>query len=426
MVAMVAMAVPQNDHHRGMSVDPRADDVAGQYERWMYPEPIADLPAWLADNWEWFDPSHAHRMLWPAGRNDADMVILVAGCGTNQAAVLACTNPGALVVGIDVSQSSLRHHEWLKTTYGLANLELHHVPIEDVETLGRDFDLIVATGVLHHLADPQRGANALARFLRPDGVLAVMLYARHGRIGVEMLESVFCDMGLGQDDASVAMVAEALAAVPSDHPVKSYLGLAPDLAYDAGLVDTFLHGRQRSFTVHDCLALVDQAGLVFQDWFLKSPYEPGPAPDDAFLTAVAALPDAKRWSVLERLNPRNGAHFFTAVRSDRPAAQYRVDFTAADAMDYVPSFRYRCGLEASEIVRPGWKMELDEDWLMVAKQIDGHRNLAMIAEGAVAAGAANVGIDDVVRDVVGLLWNRDVVAIRLPTARGDGPGRSRS
>jgi hypothetical protein len=43
-------------------LNPLADVVSGQYERWVYPEPIRDLPAWLAGNWQWFDPSHAHRL----------------------------------------------------------------------------------------------------------------------------------------------------------------------------------------------------------------------------------------------------------------------------------------------------------------------------------------------------------------------------
>jgi hypothetical protein len=41
---------------------PQADVVVRQYERWRYPQPIQDLEAWLSSNWEWFDPSHAHRI----------------------------------------------------------------------------------------------------------------------------------------------------------------------------------------------------------------------------------------------------------------------------------------------------------------------------------------------------------------------------
>ena len=44
------------------------------------------------------------------------------------------------------------------------------------------------------------GANsaALADCLRPEGVAAIMLYARYGRIGVEMMQGVFRDLGLAQ------------------------------------------------------------------------------------------------------------------------------------------------------------------------------------------------------------------------------------
>ena len=35
-----------------MSTNPLADVVSAQYETWVYPEPIRDLPAWLANNWQ--------------------------------------------------------------------------------------------------------------------------------------------------------------------------------------------------------------------------------------------------------------------------------------------------------------------------------------------------------------------------------------
>ena len=163
-----------------MTTSPLADVVSSQYERWMYPQPILDLPGWLANNWQWFDPSHAHRMFWPDRDSKPGIDILIAGCGTNQAAVFAYTNPEAKVVAIDVSQPSLDHHAYLKNRYAMKNLELHRLPIEEVQSLGRDFDLIVSTGVLHHMAEPKTGMKALAACLRPDGVAAIMLYAKYG------------------------------------------------------------------------------------------------------------------------------------------------------------------------------------------------------------------------------------------------------
>lgn len=397
-----------------MSEDPLADVVSGQYERWMYPEPIEDLPAWLVGNWQWFDPSHAHAVLWPQGDQRTDLDILIAGCGTNQAAVFAYNNPDATVVAIDVSQPSLDHHRKLAHRYGLRNLELHLLPIEDVATLHREFDLIVSTGVLHHLADPQAGLNALASCLRPNGVVALMLYARYGRIGVEVMEGVFRDMGLAQDDRSLAIVRQALEDLPSEHPVRSYLSIAPDLRFDAGLVDTFLHGRERSYTVRECLDLVAAADLVFQEWFFKAPYEPPRSPGDVFLSAVSALPDEARWSVMERINTRNACHFFLAHSVDRPGGPVRSEPTDSEGMRLVPRLRHRCGLDGVELVRPGRRWTLNPAQLTVVRRMDGRRSVGEIIDAVVGDDPAIFSTGDVARDVVVTLvrelWESDYIA----------------
>jgi 2-polyprenyl-3-methyl-5-hydroxy-6-metoxy-1,4-benzoquinol methylase len=54
-------------------------------------------------------------------------------------------------VAIDISQSSLDHQQYLKDKYGLRNLELHLLPIEELSMLETGFDLVVSTGVLHHM-----------------------------------------------------------------------------------------------------------------------------------------------------------------------------------------------------------------------------------------------------------------------------------
>lgn len=246
--------------------DPRADVVTRQYERYRYPQPIQDLEPWLRNNWEWFDPSHAHRILWPDRGYRPDLDILIAGSCTNQAAVFASTNPAARVVAVDVSQPSLDHQQYLKDKHGLWNLELRLLSIEELPALGLDFDLVISIGVLHHLADPLTGMKALANCLRPDGAIGVMLYAKYGRIGVELLETVFRDLGLRQDEASVRVVKDEISLLSADHPARSYLKLAGNSQFDAVLVDTFLHGRARNYTVEDCIDVVTSAGLIFQGW----------------------------------------------------------------------------------------------------------------------------------------------------------------
>lgn len=403
--------------HADGEPDALTDAVSRQYERWVYPEPIEDLPGWLTSNWQWIDPSHSYRVLWPERDFRPDLDILVAGCGTNQAAVLAFTNPHARVVGIDVSDASLSHHRHLCDKYQLDNLALHLLPIEHVGTLDRDFDLIVSTGVLHHLADPVVGMRALAQCMRPDAVLAVMLYAAFGRLGVEMMQSVFRDLGLKQDSPSVTLVREAIAGLPPEHPLQGYLSMASDLGDDAGIVDTFLHGRERVYTIDDCREIVSVAGLAFQDLFLRAPYYAPVRTSNAFLTAVSRLPREMQWSVMERVNSRNACHFFMARRGDQPPQEYAVDFRSPVALDYVPSFRYRCGFVGDQVVRPTWHMPLEPPEAAIAEQIDGTRSIRQLY-AALDGSVTPVGDRErQALDLVRSLWQLDFLAITLPGRR---------
>lgn len=101
-----------------MSEDARADGVSRQYDRWQYPPPVTDLDAWTTNHWDWFDPFWAHRLLWPDREYRPDLDILIAGCGTFQAAVYAYTNRAAKVVAIDVSRTALDHQQFLRTSTG--------------------------------------------------------------------------------------------------------------------------------------------------------------------------------------------------------------------------------------------------------------------------------------------------------------------
>ncbi len=307
-----------------MTDSPRADVVAQQYEKWTYPEPIQNLETWVADNWQWFDPSHAHRILWPDRPYRADLDILIAGCGTNQAALFAYTNPAAKVVAVDVSQPSLDHEKFLKDKYALKNLELRLLPIEEVPSLDQKFDLVISTGVLHHMADPKAGMKALgrgaaARRCRGDHAVRPL---RPGRGGVDAGGVPRDGSAPGRGIPADGQGGDRLAGRrPSGEAATS--SIAPDLQFDAGVVDTFLHGRDRSYTVDDCLELVEAGGLVFQDWFQKTPYYPPTLtePGNEFYAAVNQLPTEKMWAVMERVKTLNGCHFFLATHPDRPKAE---------------------------------------------------------------------------------------------------------
>ncbi|MBA3653451.1 MAG: class I SAM-dependent methyltransferase [Actinobacteria bacterium] len=319
------------------------DAVQAQYEEWVYPLPIPDMAAAIAaGEFQVGDPSLVRRKIWPRNVEPAALEILIAGCGSNQAAHFAFTNPDCHVMGIDISGASLDHETHLKQKHKLDNLELRQLPIDDVGDLEQSFDYIVSTGVLHHLPDPDRGLRSLREVLAPHGVMSVMLYGHYGRLGVYMLQEVLRLLRSRQDADGLAMVQHLLDTVPYWHPAQGYVEIAPDLGYDAGLVDTFLHPSDRAYTVPQVLQFAQDNGLAFQGWLDSVYYSLSariPADDDIFRQRAERLDKADQWKLCELVWQSPSAHRFLLCHVDRPASDYTLDFSGDTWLEYVPSLR---------------------------------------------------------------------------------------
>ena len=80
--------------------------------------------------------------------------ILIAGCGTNEAAVMAMCNPNHIVTGIDLSKSSIFHQKKLLDKHKIHNLKLLCDDFRKIN-FNHKFDLIISAGVIHHLSNPE-------------------------------------------------------------------------------------------------------------------------------------------------------------------------------------------------------------------------------------------------------------------------------
>jgi SAM-dependent methyltransferase len=319
--------------------------VAAQYQAWVYPQPIPDMVQAVAkgEYWDLTDPALFRRKLWPRKIEPDDLTILVAGCGTNQAACYAVTNPNSKVVGLDLSEASLGHEAYLKHKHGLDNLELFRMSLGDVGLLGRTFDLIVCTGVLHHLPDPDAGLRCLRDVLKPHGVISAMVYGYYPRVGVYMMQEVFRVLGLEQDAVGIGIVKRAIKDVPAWHHLRRYLAIAPDLGYDSGLVDTFLHPLDRAFTVPQVLEFASRNNLKFQSWLDNLDYSISASIMDLqnpLRRRVETLPPAEQWRLVELIAQSLATHRFLLCHPDKAEADYRLDFATDAWLDYVPSLRY--------------------------------------------------------------------------------------
>ena len=398
--------------------------VSQQYEKWVYPFPIMDLSApEVRRRRDSGDPEDNFYTFWPNQAYRDDLDILIAGCGSNAAARYAFNHPNASVVGIDLSFASLAHEAYLKNKHGLNNLTLHHARLEEVSALGRDFDFIEASGVLHHLPDPVIGLKALGSVLRPHGTIAIMVYGQYGRTGVYMLQEMFRLMGLEQSDDDVATVKQTLAALPKHHLVHDYASRTRDVKYDAGLVDTFLHRQDRAYTVAGCLDLVRQAGMSFMSWWDNILYYPEGqlSMNHPIYSEVDALPDESIWRFMELYNGTLGQHCFCVCNRGRPESSYKIDFSRSAFMDYIPVLRCRevtpkAGAPDGclTVKRDSWPaFTLNQVTSALFKQIDGTKSIRDCFELARLPNAMDS--ESICRAAFQHLWRISHIFVRIPS-----------
>ena len=81
-------------------------------------------------------------------------VILDAGCGSGwKSLILAEANPGAKIVGIDISEESVKLAQQRLKFHGFDHVEFHAISIYDLPSLGLEFDYINNDEMLYLLPD---------------------------------------------------------------------------------------------------------------------------------------------------------------------------------------------------------------------------------------------------------------------------------
>ena len=314
------------------------EKVRDFYERMPYPPPLERLP-------ESHDPEQDasrrralfHRM-WPAARQQERQHILIADCGTSQAARYALRAPDAHVTAIDVSETSLRHTRALQRRHDLGNLHARRLRIEEVSALGETFDLIVCTGVLHHLPDPDVGLRALRDVLRPQGAMQLMVYAQYGRAGIYMIREYCRLLRIGSSERDLRELGAALDVLSSDHAIANVLRHAMDFRSPDAMADALLNPVDRAYTVPELYAWLERCGMSFGRWVEQAPYLPqcGLLARSPHAARLAALPEREQHSAVELFRGTMVSHSVIAYRADHPGEPQPISFTDHRWLGFVP------------------------------------------------------------------------------------------
>jgi SAM-dependent methyltransferase len=416
-----------------------ADEVRAFYERFPYPPPIDDLEKYRRD---WQDPERRRaefHLYWPGRAYREDQSILIAGCGTSQAAKHALRRPAAQVTGIDCSATSVRHTELLKKKYEMRNLQVYELEIESVRDLGMSFDQVVCTGVLHHLSDPVRALNALRTVLKPGGAMQLMVYAPYGRAGIYMVQEFCRQLNIEASGTEIRDLIGALRVLPAGHPLQGLLSKAQDFRNEAALADALLHPQDRAYSVPQFFEVIAKGGLRFGRWIKQAPYS-------VHCGVMSKIPQSGR---IERLSPAEQyamAELFRGTMVRHSAIVYagggeewtkqEPDFADGTWLECIP-IRMPDTICVQDAVCTGAVAVLinqshtDRDLFLPISRlekewfdgIDGTRSIGEIVDGVPSLAGRTMKLA-VARTFFKQLWWHDQVVFDSSRANSNGPSRT--
>lgn len=266
------------------------------YPRWVEAMAVA-APATLDEHLRMKFAASAFR---PLGKG-REIDILVAGCGSGQHAIdVARQFPGARLLAVDLSLVSLAYARRKTQELDLAGIEYGQADILELGALARRFDLIVAMGVLHHLADPFAGWRVLVSLLRADGVMNIGLYSEAARADVVAARAAIAEKGYGTGPDDIRNFRQEIMGLDPASPLKA-LTRYGDFFATSDCRDLLFHVEEHRLTLPAIKAFVAEQRLAFLGFDLDPRSLQGYAaanPEDVTMT------DLDRWHEFEQRHPQ--------------------------------------------------------------------------------------------------------------------------
>ena len=188
--------------------------------------------------------------------------VLVAGCGTGLSTIeFARQMSHARILAIDLSLTSLSYAKRMAEKFGLGNIEFAQADIMMASSIGRQFDFIDASGVLHHLADPWAGWKILLSLLRPGGVMQVGLYSETARQNVVAARAFIAERGYRPDPAGIRRCRADI--IAADDPVLKSVVQWEDFFTIGECRDLLFHVQEHRITLPQIKSFLAANGVQF-------------------------------------------------------------------------------------------------------------------------------------------------------------------
>jgi SAM-dependent methyltransferase len=281
--------------------------VQSQYEENPYPRwVITSSPSKKTKIEDYLRMKFPHATFKPSGKTNA-LDLLIAGCGTGQLVVgMAQIFQGVRVLAVDLSLASLGYAKRMGDMLGLGNIEFAQADILKLPTIGRKFDAISTTGVMHHMADPLAAWRGLVSILRPGGFMHIGLYSEIARQEVSEAWKFIAERGYGKSADEIRRCREDIFALPDDAPIRQAT-LSPDFYSLSDCRDLLFHEHELRLTLPQIKRFLAENHLEFIGWDIEKSFLKKYGEE---FSNDKAMSNLDHWQVFEEKYPFVFAHMY--------------------------------------------------------------------------------------------------------------------
>ena len=305
--------------------------VAKLYDTYPFPpEPLLDEPP-PGYNWRW-NWQAAYNFCTGQKPQKQDIRILDAGCGSGVSTeYLVHLNPQAQVVGIDISEGTLAVAKERCQRSKADRVQFHQLSLYDADQIEGEFDLINSVGVLHHLEDPIRGIQALAKKLAPGGLMHIFVYGELGRWEISLMQRAIAllqnDKGDYRDGVEVGR--KLFSALPESNRIvkREKERWSMENQRDECFADMYVHPHEIDYNIETLFELIDASGLDFLGfsnpnfWQIERLLGKEPSLQER----VEKLSDRATYRLIELLDPEVAHYEFFLGRAPLPKNDWTRD-----------------------------------------------------------------------------------------------------
>jgi 2-polyprenyl-3-methyl-5-hydroxy-6-metoxy-1,4-benzoquinol methylase/tetratricopeptide (TPR) repeat protein len=198
--------------------------------------------------------------------------ILIAGCGTGKQSINAASKYlHARIMAVDLSRASLAYAMRKSNELGYEKIEYAQGDILELIDLGRKFNIIECTGVLHHMKDPLAGWQVLEKILYPGGLMRIALYSEVGRKDVKKAQAFVSERNFQSSSIDIRRCRKEIINMSlTDSNMKDVVDTV-DFYSMSGCRDMIFHTHEHRFTLLEIKKSLELLDLSFLGFELPSP-----------------------------------------------------------------------------------------------------------------------------------------------------------